>query len=50
MLSGFEYFFYEWLIIVKKIDEERFQQLTVDEFKKLKIEFIEFNIKNDYKI
>ena len=36
------YFFYEWLILDKKITEEQFKQLTSLEFNKFMIEYKEF--------
>jgi hypothetical protein len=37
-----EYFFYEWLIIEKKMSKEEFDKLTDEEFKNLKLEFMKF--------
>jgi hypothetical protein len=41
-MNQIEYFFYEWLIIEKKLNKEQFKQLNSDEFKMLKHEFIKF--------
>lgn len=43
MISEFDYFFYEWLIIYHHFDDEKFSQLTDDELLKLKNEFIDFS-------
>lgn len=37
-----EYFFYEWLILGKKMTEEQFKQLTSLEFNKLMVEYKKF--------
>lgn len=40
--SSEEYFFYEWMIIEKKITQDRLQLLTPEEFKDLQIEYKNF--------
>lgn len=42
MISEFDYFFYEWLILFNNLDDEKFKQLTDEEFLRLKNEFINF--------
>lgn len=37
-----EYFFYEWLILGKKMTQEEFEKLSKEELERLKLEFIEF--------
>ena len=37
--SASEYFFYEWLIIEKKMTLKQFKKLSYDELQKLKIEY-----------
>ena len=41
-MDNIEYFFYEWVIVERKIEKETFENLTDVEFKNLKLEFIEF--------
>ena len=45
MIPKEEYFFYEWLIIGKKITEEKFRQLKPSEVEALKTEYDEFRNK-----
>lgn len=40
-MTNKEYFFYEWLIIEKKVTSEKFKTLTKSDFSKLKTEFEE---------
>lgn len=42
MISMEDYFFYEWLIIEKKITEEKFRQLKPSEMEALKAEYGKF--------
>jgi hypothetical protein len=43
-LNKLEFFFYEWVIIEKRISEKDFSELTKEEIWKLKEEFTEFYI------
>jgi len=42
IISKKDYFFYEWLIVGKKISEEKFKQLKPTEIKALKTEYSKF--------
>lgn len=40
-MTDIEYYFFEWLIIQKKVSSEKFESLTENELNSLKLEFAE---------